>query len=166
VKRSRPGVFKVRISKEERDVLRSLPEQLRDLLTDGDRVEDPALRRLYPAAHLDDPVASAEFDDLTGDDLTATRMSAIDTMSRTIDATGLSEEELLAWLGAVNDLRLVLGVRLAVTEESEPEDFAGDPEREGSFALYRYLSVLEEDIVLALSEDSGEGSGLGPPPVV
>jgi hypothetical protein len=166
VKRSRPGVFKVRISKEERDVLRSLPEQLRELLTDGDRAEDPALRRLYPAAHLDDPVAAAEFDELTGDDLTASRLSAIDTMSRTIDATGLSEEELLAWLGALNDLRLVLGVRLAVTEESEPEDFAGDPEREASFVLYRYLSVLEEDIVLALSEDFGEGPGLGPPPVV
>jgi uncharacterized protein DUF2017 len=72
-------------------------------------------------------------------------------MARTIDSTHLDEEQVLAWLGAINDLRLVLGVRLAVTEESEPADFEGDAEAEASFALYAYLSLLEEDIVEALS---------------
>jgi hypothetical protein len=151
ITRSRAGGFELRIPRSERDVLRALPDQLRTLLHEGDAAEDPALRRLYPAAYLDDPVASAEFDGFVRDDLTEQRTKALETMARTIDSTHLEEEEVLAWLGAINDLRLVLGVRLAVTEESEPADFEGDEGTEGSFALYAYLSLLEEDIVEALS---------------
>ncbi len=57
------------------------------------------------------------------DDLTEQRLASIEAMEATLEAGSLSEEELVAWLGTMNDLRLVLGVRLAVTEESEPEDF-------------------------------------------
>jgi hypothetical protein len=151
VRRSRRGRFQLRIPDVERDVLRSLPGQLRALITEGDAAGDPALRRLYPSAFLDDPDASAEFDGLVRGELTEQRLRAIDAMGRTIDAAELAEEDLLAWLGAINDVRLVLGVRLGVTEESQEEDFAGEAEREASFALYRYLSGLEEEIVEALS---------------
>ena len=152
IRRSRRGTFELRIPHAERAILRTLPPQLRGLLADGDRLEDPALRRLYPAAYLDDPEATAEFDGFVRDDLTSQRMTAIDTMARTIDADRLGEDELSAWLGSINDLRLVLGVRLAVTEESDPGDFDGDPEAASSFALYGYLSYLEEEIVEALSK--------------
>ncbi|MEX0743634.1 MAG: DUF2017 family protein [Actinomycetota bacterium] len=148
--RSAAGGFDLRIPRSERNVLRGLPDQLRRLLDEGD-AEDPALRRLYPSAYLDDPVAAAEFDGFVRDDLTEQRMKAIETMARTIDSVHLNEEEVVAWLAAINDLRLVFGVRLAVTEESEPEDFEGDEGTHGSYALYAYLSVLEEDIVEALS---------------
>jgi len=148
--RSSAGGFDLRIPRSERNVLRGLPDQLRLLLDEGD-AEDPALQRLHPSAYPDDPVAAAEFDGLVRDDLTEQRMKAIETMSRTIDSDHLDEEEVLAWLAAINDLRLVLGIRLAVTEESEPEDFEGDEGTHGSYALYAYLSVLEEDIVEALS---------------
>ncbi len=148
--RSAAGGFDLRIPRSERNVLRGLPDQLRRLLDEGD-TEDPALRRLYPSAYLDDPVAAAEFDGFVRDDLTEQRMKAIETMARTIDSVHVNEEEVLAWLAAINDLRLVLGVRLAVTEESEPEDFEGDEGSHGSYALYAYLSILEEDIVEALS---------------
>ena len=151
IKRSRRGAFEVRLPAEEREILATLPRQLRELIVGRDVLSDPALRRLYPSAYLDDPAAAAEFDGFVRDDLTARRMAAIDTMERTIEADRLSEEEVEAWLGAINDLRLVLGVRLGVTEESEPHDFAGDPEREASFSLYSYLSFLEAEIVDALS---------------
>jgi hypothetical protein len=166
VRRGRSGTYELRIGTEERDVLRTLPGQLRELLVGGDRLEDPALRRLYPAAHLDDPAAAAEFDELAREELTAGRMEAIDTMLRTIDAPSLTGDELAAWLGAINDLRLMLGVRLAVTEESAAQDFAGDPEAEGTFELYGYLSMLEEEIVEALSDDVEGAGAFGAPPVV
>lgn len=152
VRRSRRGTFELRIPRAEREILRTLPPQLRALLADGDRLEDPAMRRLYPAAYLDDPGATAEFDGFVRDDLTSQRLTAVDTMARTIDADRLSEDELAAWLASINDLRLVLGVRLAVTEESEAADFDTDPESESSFVLYGYLSYLEEEIVEALSK--------------
>ena len=63
----------------------------------------------------------------------------------------VTEDELLAWLAALNDVRLVLGVRLAVTEEATVADFASDPEAERAYELYRYLSYLEEQVVDALS---------------
>ena len=151
VKRSRRGdTFEIRIPPNEREVLAAVPEMLRSLLSESDR-DDPAVKRLFPAAYLDDGPAAAEFDAVVRDDLLEQRFAAIDTMERTLGAERLSEEELAAWLAAVNDLRLVLGVRLAVTEESTPEDFTADPETERAFGLYAYLSYLEEDVVRALS---------------
>ena len=152
VKRSRAGDFVLRIPPPERDVLGKLPEMLRGLLEQDDRT-DPALRRLFPSAYLDDEEAAAEFDSVVRDDLVAQRTAAIETMERTLKAPRLTEDELLAWLAAMNDLRLVLGVRLAVTEESTMKDFDGDPETEAAYGLYTYLSYLEEDVVLALSSE-------------
>jgi hypothetical protein len=131
-------------------VLGSLPPMLRSMLLEPDQ-EDPALRRLFPSAFLDDERASAEFDSVVRDDLLGQRLAAIETLERTVDSDRLSEEELSAWLSSVNDLRLVLGVRLAVTEESTPEEFEGDPETERAYALYSYLSYLEEEMVEALA---------------
>jgi len=135
----------------ERDVLRTLPSQLRALLTGTDVAADPDLRRLFPPAYTDDPEKAAEYDGMVRDDLMAGRLAAIEVMERTIDSDRLSEDELLAWLSAINDLRLVLGTRLDVVEDlSELDVRPGDPRAEG-LALYAYLSVLEEDAVAALS---------------
>ncbi|HEX6329910.1 MAG TPA: DUF2017 family protein [Actinomycetota bacterium] len=150
VRRAKGG-FDLRISSPELEVLRSLPGQLRALLADGDPAGDPALGRLYPSAYLDDPGAAREFDRLTRDELTEQRLANLDTMERTLDARRVNEEELAAWLASINDLRLVLGVRLAVTEESEPQDFEADEVAEASYALYVYLSGLAEEIVETLS---------------
>jgi Domain of unknown function (DUF2017) len=150
VKRSRLGGYIVRLPSAEREVLGTLPPMLRALLSEQDP-DDAALRRLFPSAFLDDEKAAAEFDSVVRDDLMGQRLAAIETLERTLGSDRLSEEELSAWLASVNDLRLVLGVRLAVTEESTPEEFGGDPETEQAYALYAYLSYLEEEMVEALA---------------
>jgi hypothetical protein len=153
IRRTKAGTFELRLPAEERDLLRTLPGQLRTLLADADPVEDPAMRRLFPAAYLDDVEATRDFDAIVRDDLTADRLRAIDTMAETIEATSLSEDELAAWLASINDVRLVLGVRLFVTEESVPEDFADGPEAT-AYAAYDYLTFFEEEVVAALSSAS------------
>jgi hypothetical protein len=150
VKRMRRGGFALRIPPPERELLSAVPAMLRSLL-EADEREDVAMRRLFPSAYLDDRAAADEFDASVRDDLLEERRSAIDTMERTLRADRLSEEELTAWLGAVNDVRLVLGVRLAVTEESGPDDFEADPDAARAYGLYLYLSSLEEEVVHALS---------------
>ncbi len=150
VKRTRSGEFILRIPPPERDVLTGLPQMLRTVLERDDR-SDPVVKRLFPSAFLDDERSTAEFDSVVRDDLMAGRLAAIETMERTLQAVRLTEQELEAWLAAMNDLRLVLGVRLAVTEESTPEDFDDDEESGAAYALYAYLSYLEEDVVQALS---------------
>lgn len=144
------GDFDVEVPADQRDVIRDLPQQLRRLLDDGDPETDAALRRLYPTADLDDPDHAAEFDRLVRDDLTAQRAAAIAAMERTIDADRLSEDDLTGWLAVLNDLRLVLGTRLEVTEETTTEDFDAGDARAPAYALYAYLSYLEEQIVEAL----------------
>jgi hypothetical protein len=148
IRRTRKGRFELRLPTEEREVLRTLPGQLRDLLA----TDDPSLIRLRPPAHPEDPDADAEYRALVGDDLTAARLRALDVMERTVDARELDEEELAAWLGGLNDLRLVLGTRLEVTEDTDIFGVRPDDPEARQYALYAYLGWLEEQAVEALAQ--------------
>ncbi len=146
VRRTRRGDYELRIPRVEREILRSLPGELRAVLSS----DDPTLERLFPPAFGDDVVRNAEFEELVRGDLVAQRMGSIEVMEATIDADRVDEEQLLAWLGAINDLRLVLGTRLDVTEDDPPEVPDDDP-RVGAYALYYYLGWLEEQVVAELA---------------
>jgi len=150
IRRTRRGDFELRLEPGERDVLRGLPDQLRQLIENEDPTSDPAMARLYPPAYLDDPIRNLEFERLAGDDLTSQRLASIGAMESTIDAERLTEEQLLSWLGVLNDLRLVLGTRLEITEDMTEDDFSPDDPRTSSFALYAYLTWLVDAIVRAL----------------
>jgi hypothetical protein len=151
IKRTRRGDFELRLQASERDVLRVLPDQLRALIENEDPTSDPAMARLYPPAYEDDPIRNLEFERIVGDDLTSQRLASIGAMESSIDADRLTEDQLLSWLGVLNDLRLVLGTRLEITEETTQDDFAVDDPRAQSFALYAYLTWLVDAIVGALS---------------
>ena len=69
-------------------------------------------------------------------------------MEETIDADRLDEEQVVSWLSALNELRLVLGTNLDVSDDLEPVG-TSDPRAPG-LALYGYLSWLEEQVVEAL----------------
>ena len=150
VKRTRRGDFELRLSPDERTILRGLPDQLRNLIENEDPTSDPAMARLYPPAYEDDPIRNLEFERMAGDDLTSQRLSSINAMEGSIDAGLLSEEQLLSWLGVLNDLRLVLGTRLEITEDTTEENFAAGDPRASTFPLYGYLTWLVDAIVRAL----------------
>jgi hypothetical protein len=148
VRRTRKGEFEVRLPDQERALLRSVVPQLGELL-DGD-LADPGLRRLFPVAYADDPAKDAEYQRLVRDDLADRRRAAAQTMVDTLDARRLDEAQLLAWMGAINDLRLILGTRLDVSEDTPLAADPDDPEAP-LVALYAYLGFLLEAIVEALS---------------
>ena len=152
VRRTRGGDFELRLPANERDVLRQLPQQLRALIEGEDPTTDTAVARLYPPASLDDPIRNLEYERLAGDDLTSQRLASVARMEATFDAQRLSEEDVLAWLAVLNDLRLVMGTRLEVTEETTESDFAGRDPRGEAFGLYAYLTWLVDAIVRALSD--------------
>jgi hypothetical protein len=147
VKRTRKGEYQLRLPPEERELLRDLPAQLRELLTS----DDPALRRLFPPAYKDDVALEAEYRHYMGDDLLASHERSLQAMEDTIDADVVDEEQLLGWLGALNDLRLVLGTRIDVTEDMYEREMEPDDPRAPSFAVYTYLGWLQEQVVDALS---------------
>ena len=147
VKRTRRGDFELKLPAEERAVLEALAPQLRALL-DGD-LADPSLRRLFPTAYAEDPERDREYHALVRDELADRRRTAVDTLLATLDDPRLTEEQLTAWMGAINDLRLVLGTRLDVSEETDLVD-PDDPDAP-MLALYGYLGFLLENIVEALA---------------
>ena len=148
VQRTRSGRFKLRLSSDEREVLRALPPQLMGLLGS----DDPSLRRLTPPAHPDDPRMEAEYRELVGSELDGQRRRSLQVMEETIEAKELDEEQMSAWLSALNDLRLVLGTRLDVTEDIYEEGIPKEDSRAPLFAVYLYLGWLEEQVVGALAE--------------
>lgn len=148
ITRSRDGSYRLRLSADERDILRSLPAQLRDLLG----TDDESLFRLFPTAYTDDPKRSAEYRRLMRDELVNRRLESLAVVEATLDAEQLSEEQLTAWMKVINDLRLVLGTRLDITDDEGPEtDLASDDPRSPMVALYWFLSYLLEAAVDALS---------------
>jgi hypothetical protein len=144
-RRTRKGDYQLRLSPDERALLKSLPGELREIL-DG---EDPALERLFPPAYTSDPVHDAEYQMLMHGELRERHEEALAVMEQTVDNERLDEEQLHAWSRALNELRLVLGTRLGVTEDMEDVD-PEDP-REPAFGLYGYLTWLQGEIVEALA---------------
>jgi hypothetical protein len=148
VRRARNGRIQLALPDHEREVVRRMLPQLRELLTLG--TEDDRTRRLFPTAFHDDPEAEAEYRRYMHTELVASRLAAIDAVEASLDRTELSESEAVAWLQSVNSVRLVLGTLLDVDEdldvESIPDD---DPEIQG-YAIYSYLSALLDELVQAL----------------
>jgi hypothetical protein len=149
LKRTRRGTWKWRLPEHERNVLLSLADQLRSLLTHG--ADDPDLRRLFPSAYADDAEADAFYRLMAHDELLATRLTGIDEFEVAVTATELTEAQLMALMGTVNDLRLVLGTKLDVSENDDPSEVADDHPSAPAYALYWFLGYLLELIVEALS---------------
>jgi len=154
IRRTRRGRFQLRLPPEEREVLRRLVADLRELLAR----EDTSLRRLFPPGHATDQRSDEQYRALVKDDLMTQRVEALQTVERTLDAEEMGPDELSAWLGVTNDLRLVLGTQLDVTEEMNEHGLPpGDPRAE-RFDVYRYLTWLEWQLVEAAAQT------LPPPP--
>jgi hypothetical protein len=149
IRRTRRGTYKLELPEAERDVLRRLLPQLR-LLIEGDEADDGRTRRLYPPAYVDDHEADADYQRLMREDLVASRLSALEAVEASLDATELTEQQLMSWMGSVNSVRLVLGTLLDVSEELDIGMMPDDAPDVESYALYAYLSSLLGEIVDAL----------------
>jgi Domain of unknown function (DUF2017) len=127
-------------------------------LTDNAKLpDDPVLARLLPDAYRDDPEASGEFRRYTEQGLRSGKVAAVRTVLATLPAGGgrvrLSGPEAQAWLRALNDVRLALGVRLEVTDDFDDrvEEIAPDDPRAAYVDVYQWLAFLQETLVRALS---------------
>jgi Domain of unknown function (DUF2017) len=147
VKPLRDGGYRVRLGVDERRTIRGLLGELRGLIEGNDE----AVGRLFPAAYRDDPKASADYEELVRDDLVSGRLEAIATVEESLDADRLDEAQLAAWCGALNDLRLVLGEQLQVTEDVYERPLSRDDPRAPGLALYGWLTWLQGHVVEALA---------------
>jgi hypothetical protein len=117
---------------------------------------DPILARLLPDAYSDDPAASGEFRRYTEVSLRSGKVAAAQTVLATLPARGgrvrLTEEQAQAWLRALNDVRLSLGVILDVTDDFDQQvgELSDDDPRAAYIGVYQWLAFLQESLVDAL----------------
>lgn len=113
--------------------------------------DDPDLIRLFPPAYLDDAEHESEYQHYMRDELVKRRMESLSVVEETVDAERLSEEQVLMWMKVINDIRLILGTKLDVSEDDDAVSSMPptDP-RAPLAALYWFLSFLLESTIDAL----------------
>lgn len=145
--------FVLEVDAEDRTTLVGLIGQLRDEIAADGRSEH--LRRLFPAAYHDHAEHEAEYQRLVHEDLASTRLASLVTVGEVLgrdpgsDELALGEGDLDALMRALNDLRLVIGTLLDVSEDTDAEDIGPEDPDFGHFQLYGYLGWLLEGIVRA-----------------
>ncbi len=119
--------------------------------------DDPVLARLLPDGYRDDPDAAGEFRKYTEPGLRSTKQqAALQMLDSLPDAGGriqLTQEQAQAWLKALNDVRLALGVRLDVTEDFEQQwtKLNRDDPQWAAYEVYAWLGAVQESLVQALA---------------
>jgi uncharacterized protein DUF2017 len=117
---------------------------------------DPVLARLLPDAYADDPEAAGEFRKYTESSLREAKKYFAQTLLDTLPPSGgrvkLTGDQARDWMRALNDVRLMFGVRLEVTEDFEEQlaALAPDDPKVAAFEVYGWLGAVQESLVRAL----------------
>ena len=118
--------------------------------------DDPVLARLLPDAYQEDPEAADEFRKYTESSLREAKKYFAQTLLDTLPPSGgrvrLTGDQARDWMRALNDVRLMFGVRLEVTEDFEEQlaALAPDDPKVAAFEVYGWLGAVQESLVRAL----------------
>jgi hypothetical protein len=175
--RDQPGGCVLRLTAAERTLLARLPREIDGVLgalppggadegdegspagpsladveagfppADGTVSLPPSLKRLFPPAYTRDDDAERDYVDTARPALLEHHRHALQTLAETASARSLDAEQVQEWMTALNDIRLVLGTVLGVTEDTEP---AGGKMSQQALYYY-YLSGLQTELIDFLS---------------
>jgi uncharacterized protein DUF2017 len=157
---TRGGEVVARLDRAEAGIVGLLLDQLEQLLAaDADDVAgDPVMARLLPEGHRGDPELAADYRELTESSLRAGKTDDLAVVRATLPEDGgevrLDRDQAGAWLRSSNDLRLAMGTRLDITEDTEPPDEIAD-EQDQQLAIYYWLTALQGSLVDALAGGRG-----------
>ena len=140
-----PDSFQVNLTDSQRELIGDLLQQVKELLT----TDSPTLERLFPPAYGDDIERSAGYAVLAGSELVEKRLAAISTFEDEIALTELSTTQLSTWMRCINDMRLIIGTALNLTDDEVMPDLTEDGLH--LLAVYEELGYLLEFTVRALT---------------
>jgi hypothetical protein len=118
--------------------------------------EDPALARLFPVAY-DDADQAEEYRRYTYTELHAAKVAGLEQVARQLTDLApdivLDEESAQVWLSALNDMRLVVGSRIGLTEDNADElhRLPADDSLAVLADVYDLLTLLQGTLVEALA---------------
>ncbi|SDX93837.1 protein of unknown function [Micromonospora pattaloongensis] len=149
---------------DEVRVLRKVATEVVGLLTEGFDHDDPVVNRLFPDIYPERPADSADFRRYTEGDLKTAKIDQAGAILAALpDAAGgevrLDAEAAEAWLRALNDARLAMGVRLDIGADTDIGDELDDAvlhdptsARVFQLSVYAYLGYLQESLLNALMD--------------
>jgi hypothetical protein len=155
------------LGEDEAQVLRRFVGELLFMLSDEEiDHDDPVIARLFPAGYRGDLEAATEFRHFTEADLKTGKVDSIGAVLAALPEEGsaeiaLDDEGCDAWLRALTDMRLALGTRLGVTDDTVLEDELDEAvlrhptsPRVFHLCVYGYLAVLQESLLAAVIGES------------
>jgi Domain of unknown function (DUF2017) len=146
--------YSINLDIDELELIHRLMLELRQLLNAPE--PDDRLKRLFPVAYHNaaDRELDAEYQRLMRDELLASRLKGLDVvdefMAGGLQHQRLTEAELLAFLQALNGVRLVLGTILDVSEDHDVDDVDDRDPMASEYQLYDFLSWVLDWTVRAL----------------
>ena len=170
-RRSRRGL-RITLSADETTIIGTLMEQLLEIIGELPRGDpglaelgisenreapgDPVLARLFPDGYRGDSEAAVEFRRYTESALRDGKREAAEMVLASVRDPGditLDDDQAKAWLRALNDVRLALGTRLEITEESYERmgELDWDDPKFPMYSMYDWLTFLQESLVRAMS---------------
>lgn len=139
-------MFVVEVPRQAVDLIETLCSELEMLLGSG----SPLLERLFPPPYGDDTERNEGYSALAGPELVEHRLEALATVRTVLSSQRVTEDQFMAWMRSLNDMRLVLGTMMDITEDDDPA--ALDPRHAQAFDVYEFLEVLLELTVSALTD--------------
>jgi hypothetical protein len=166
IDRVRDGRVTVRFEPVEVAALRDLASQVGQVLGGGvpEHGSDPIRDRLFPRAYLDptEDRSEAEFQAVVHEDLVRAKSEAVAALVADLEAEGdrrdrvtleLDPAGVERWVGALNDVRLTIGVVLGITEDDDADvDPDPDDPRAAGLATYHWLTWLQGSLIEVLMD--------------
>lgn len=111
---------------------------------------DPISTRLFPDAYPDDPDASMEFRRFTERSLRDTNVTRAKRVLADLEGRTkltLNPDQWQQWVGFLNSLRLALGTRLEIDQESWNEERSESDPLYQLHELYNWLTWMQETLI-------------------
>ncbi|MDT4937877.1 MAG: hypothetical protein QOG80_1548 [Pseudonocardiales bacterium] len=145
------GGVRIRLDTIESQVLAALFTDLADVVeSDAFDADDPVRKRLYPAGYGADTEASDAFSELTEESLRTERALRARACADDLNGAGdvvLDTDAGERWVQSLNDLRLALGTRLEITDETDSADVGDDHPQAQEWGVYHWLTALQDSLV-------------------
>jgi Domain of unknown function (DUF2017) len=141
----------MRLDEAEADLLRRLTAEMETLLVTEGGESDAVMDRLFPDAY-ESPEDESAFREIVGDDLHKHKIDALTEVRKALGRRGgatiaFSEGDPGTWLTVLTDLRLAIGSKLGVTEETMSQDLDLDQPTNSSMLVLHWLGWMQESIL-------------------